>query len=121
MLLIEDDAGMRESLVDLLETSGHTVILANDGREALDRLVGDPALAVDVILLDMMMPALSGQELIPILKSYTRLARIPIIVSSAMDRAKANVPDGAVEAWLRKPYDAETLLSVLEGVSSRAA
>jgi len=61
VLIADDNAGLRESLNDLLSAEGYVVLEAEDGKAALDLLAGSP---VDVLLLDLAMPRIDGMELL---------------------------------------------------------
>src|SRR3954452_20931108 len=82
LLVVDDDPGIRESLADLLNEEGYTVITAVNGQDALTRLraIAEPPC---VILLDLMMPVMSGPEFYDELRLDPQLAGIPIVVISA--------------------------------------
>jgi CheY-like chemotaxis protein len=81
ILLVEDDAEIRESLKDALELEGYEIVTASNGRDALDRLptMRKPCL----ILLDLMMPVMNGWEFAEALQGDADLASIPIVVVTA--------------------------------------
>jgi CheY-like chemotaxis protein len=113
VLVVEDDAAVRESIAEILEDNGYIPVPAANGREALDRLRAledKPCL----ILLDIMMPVMDGREFRSHQQSDPELGDIPVIVLSA----HANVEDTAramdVTAALRKPIELDTLLAVLQ-------
>jgi CheY-like chemotaxis protein len=109
ILVVEDDAEIRELVADVLTEGGYSVVQAANGQEALDYLRErrpEPC----VILLDLMMPVLSGPELLEILVEDQRLAALPVIVVSAIaDRGTAP----GVKRFLRKPISATTLRKVV--------
>ena len=82
MLVVDDDAEIRDFLRRSLEGGGWTVLEAEHGEAALERLVERPA---DVILLDLMMPVMDGFELMARLLANEAWRRIPVIVVSAKD------------------------------------
>ncbi len=106
VLIIDDDDELRAGLHELIETRGFRVVATNSGAEALDWLAqgARPAL----ILLDWMMPIMSGQEVLERLTADEALRSIPVTVISAADR-------GAVPAehFLPKPIDLDRLLGLL--------
>ncbi|MEM5389953.1 response regulator [Paraburkholderia phymatum] len=110
VLLVDDDANLREALFALLTADGHDVTVANDGLEALGAAIRDPP---QVIVSDIHMPALEGTDLVRMLKAIPRLSRVPIILMSGVD-TEASVP---VERILKKPFDPTVLL---ESVSQAA-
>src|SRR5258707_15538086 len=93
ILVVEDDAMTRESIVDLLGEAGYSVTEATNGAEALEKLRQGPAPCV--ILLDLMMPVMSGQEFRREQLTDPALAAIPGIVVSAGDMWHREAPKGA--------------------------
>lgn len=82
VLIADDDRDSREILGRILSYLGLTVELAADGREALDAVKRQPP---DVLLLDLMMPRVSGFEVLSQLRNHPETARIPVIIISALD------------------------------------
>jgi CheY-like chemotaxis protein len=110
ILLVEDNADIRELVAELLETEGYVVHQAEDGKAALARLEqmdGEPCL----VLQDLMMPIMSGPELLQVLHESHRLASLPVVVMSA-----GGQPEDAAQArsFIRKPSDPKTLLSLVK-------
>jgi PAS domain S-box-containing protein len=112
VLVVEDDAVVRESLVDLLNEEGYQVSCAENGREALRHLHAEPA--PDVILLDLRMPVMDGWEFRSIQKSDPKLAHIPVIAISADGSPQAAAI--SAHAYLRKPVETEQLLAMIARV-----
>ncbi|MEM5386808.1 response regulator [Paraburkholderia phymatum] len=110
VLLVDDDANLREALVAVVTAAGHDVTVANDGLEALGAVLVD---IPQVIVSDIHMPALEGTDLVRMLKAIPRLSCVPIILMSGVD-TEASVP---VERILKKPFDPTVLL---ESVSQAA-
>lgn len=119
ILVVDDDAPTRFVLRLILETAGHEVVEAQHGADALDLI--SPKLLPDVVLTDLTMPILSGQELIDRLRSEPGTASIPIVVvSSDLDTARALHASGLVEAVVDKPFDAAKLAQCVQSVASTA-
>lgn len=108
VLIVEDDPAIREALQSVLESEGHTAHTAANGREALNllRRIERPQL----ILLDLMMPVMSGWELLGMLRADPELSSIPVVVVSAAP------PKGELAASrvLKKPIEVNTLLRIVE-------
>lgn len=104
VLVVDDDDSIREVLSEVLRDEGYGVVCASNGEQALSELRnhGHP----DLMLLDLMMPVMSGWELLEVLQSSTELSQIPVVVVSAM-----NAP-GAYE-HLAKPIDLDRLLATV--------
>jgi CheY-like chemotaxis protein len=109
VLVVDDEPDIRESLRDALEDEGYDVVTAANGREALKVLPGlSRPLA---LILDIIMPVMSGVELYAALQSDPQLATIPVVVSTS-DPSRA--PAGVL--LMRKPIDLERLLKVIKGL-----
>lgn len=84
VLIADDDRALCELLQEYLARDGYGVVVAYDGRRALEILKADP---IDLLVLDINMPELGGASLIQLLRQdaeWERFARIPIIVVSAL-------------------------------------
>jgi CheY-like chemotaxis protein len=111
VLVVEDDALIRESLIDALEEHGYQVTGAANGRDALDVLATPPR--PDVILLDLMMPVMDGRSFRDQQLRDPALAAIPVVVlSAASDVLRAGAEMGAA-GILRKPVTLRALLDEL--------
>ncbi len=109
LLLVEDDYDIRTMLELLLDMEGYRVVRSANGREALDELLR--GLHPDVILLDLMMPVMSGWQLLDIMERDPVLADIPVIVISGDGRSAAQLVADRVSCFLKKPLDLDELLT----------
>ncbi|EME97837.1 response regulator transcription factor [Streptomyces mobaraensis NBRC 13819 = DSM 40847] len=117
ILVVEDDADLALALRVLLERAGHTVIPADDGREALRLLFAErPAL----VILDIGLPELDGWE---VLERTRDLSDLPVLLLTARgaetDRVRG-LRSGA-DDYLPKPFGNEELLARVEALLRRAA
>ncbi len=105
ILVVDDDPDLRETMQDILEMEGWKVRLASNGKEALDvlRQFGRPCL----ILLDMMMPVMTGEEFLEHVQQDPVLHTYPVIICSATSRS--TLP--GARSIIRKPFLAEDLLA----------
>ncbi len=113
ILVIEDDQGIRELLVEVLVQEGYQAACAENGERALERLAaGEQA---DVLLLDLMMPVMDGLTFLARLRAHPhpRLAALPVIVATAGGPLLEARAIGAV-AVLSKPVDLALLLRTVE-------
>lgn len=104
---MEDDPVYRNSMARLLRHSGHEVIAAKDGDEALEVLSNDLLLPPWVIVTDLRMPGRSGSELIAELRTTTHLRNIPIVVITGL--APEDRPELAAELVMVKPVTHQQL------------
>jgi CheY-like chemotaxis protein len=115
VLIVEDDADLREMMAQLLVLEGFTVQAVANGREALDYLYR--ADRPDVILLDLMMPVMDGWEFRRRQLGDSTLSRVPVVVLSALDAAR--VPDLPGVAFLKKPLDFDRLIDLVRRFCGR--
>jgi class 3 adenylate cyclase len=104
ILAVDDMPENRELVSRLLHKSGHTVITAESGEEALELLATH---AVDVVLLDLMMPGIGGREVLTRMKTDAKLRATPVIMISGrqdMDQIVACIQAGA-DDYLLKPFN----------------
>lgn len=106
VLIVEDERDIREALAEALAYEGYDVTVAANGREAL-RTLGDGPLP-DVILLDLVMPEMSGWEFRQVQARDPALAGIPVVVVSASDPGAAR-PD----RHLPKPFAIDALFDAV--------
>jgi CheY-like chemotaxis protein len=118
ILLVEDDADIREALQGLLEMNGFQVLAASHGRQALEHLQGTPRPAL--ILLDMAMPVMDGHRVLTFRKETDGYQEVPVVIISAgmsamtpRDRA-LYAANYNVAAFLKKPADLDQLLEIVE-------
>ena len=107
VMIVEDDVDVREAEADVLEAEGYCVVQAGNGKIALDLLHGGAM--PNVIVLDLMMPVLSGPEMLELMQSEPELARVPVIVVSAFDHGAAH----GVKEFIHKPITAAKLREVV--------
>jgi len=116
LLVIDDDHDILLSLQDVLEVEGYRVVTAVSGREALEYL--RQGLRPDLILLDLMMPDVSGWAFRARQRVDPALASIPVVVVSGQGLSAHDVAELGVAGYLPKPVDLDTLLSTVERFSS---
>ena len=118
VLVVDDEAPIVDLLVDIIEERGHTVLRAGNGAEALT-IARD--LHPDLIISDIMMPALDGYALLEQLRDAPDLARTRVILmSAAMPKSSAAAPSGrhqrpsSADGFLPKPFDVVAVESLLD-------
>jgi signal transduction histidine kinase/CheY-like chemotaxis protein len=124
VLVAEDNAVNQTLARRLLEKRGHTVVIAENGRVALDALERD---AFDLILMDVQMPVLGGLEAAACIRERERVAgcgaRIPIIAltANAMAGDRERCIESGMDEYLTKPIQAKDLFATMERVMAGAA
>jgi signal transduction histidine kinase/CheY-like chemotaxis protein len=118
LLLVEDEAPVRESVRRLLEGNGYTVIEAQDAAEAL-RLFDQSSTEIDLVLTDLTMPGMGGYELVEHLRARNPALRVVFMSGYAERPPASNQAPLKDTGYVEKPFSVETLMQrlreVLEG------
>ncbi|RAP32532.1 two-component system response regulator [Candidatus Marinamargulisbacteria bacterium SCGC AG-439-L15] len=114
VLIVDDETALLDMLEILLTPKGYTVVTAQDGVEALDVV---KTCRPDAIILDVMMPRMSGYMVASLLKKSPEYEHIPIILLTATAQIAGNITLATPTPYcLKKPFKTESLLSVLDEV-----
>jgi serine/threonine protein kinase len=119
ILVVDDNAAVRESLSEILEGQGYAVAAAANGREALDLLRNGPR--PGLILLDLLMPVMDGWQFLQEYKQDPALASIPVVIISAADESQARAIALGAADYLQKPVKPDELSSKVQGFVSPAS
>ncbi len=119
ILIVDDVEANRQLLERQLRRQGHTTVSAGDGAAALEVLRADSA--IDLVLLDMMMPVLDGFGTLSAIKDDPALRHLPVIMISALDEAQQVLRciERGADDYLPKPYDATLLRARIRAGLSR--
>ncbi len=110
ILVVDDDDDTRNCVTSVLEGEGYEVLSARNGREALDLLV--KRAPPDLVLLDLMMPVMSGWDVLDAIAKVPGLASLPIVVFTAAGEPAAR-EQAIGKPVLRKPIDLDLLLDMV--------
>lgn len=115
ILVVEDEASLREPLVYLLQKEGYDVVEAEDGNDAL-RVFRDHG--ADLILLDLMLPGMNGNEVCREIRTFSN---VPIIMLTAKDAEIDKVVGLEIGAddYVTKPYSTRELLARMKAIMRR--
>lgn len=115
LLVVEDDAIIRETVATMLREEGYEVVTAFDGLDALEQL-GD-GLRPELILLDWQMPRVNGADFLRDRRKLEGIVAIPVVVVSASmtGRAIASMREGL--PVIRKPFDVAELLELVASLT----
>jgi CheY-like chemotaxis protein len=118
VLVVDDDAAIRRMIIAALKREGNYILMeAANGREALDAMRGQ---VPDVVVLDLMMPVLSGWDVLQERQSDPKLRAIPVILISAnRDPEIASAVDKGICAFLPKPFDIGALGALVKSCIAR--
>jgi CheY-like chemotaxis protein len=118
VLVVDDDAEIRQALLELLEDEEYGVILAANGKEALDLVAA--GLKPDVILLDVMMPVMDGWHFLSARLKHPELIEVPIIIISAGQEAEREARKVGVFEVAKKPLHVDDLIRRIEDCRRRS-
>jgi CheY-like chemotaxis protein len=118
VLVVDDEPLIAMALEAALEDAGYGVVTAANGRQGLERLAEAPR--PDLVLTDMMMPVMSGAEMLQAMAADPDLAGIPAIVLSSLPEQTIRARADGAAAILRKPYTAEEVLGAIARVLGEA-
>ena len=107
VLLVDDEPAIRRMLSIMVKSLGLETIPAEDAENALGLLEGN---VPDLIITDVRLPGLSGDELARRVKSVPRLASVPVVLISAYQEPRGHVAD----AFLAKPFDLKALSRLVD-------
>jgi CheY-like chemotaxis protein len=114
VLLVEDNRDALSGLYMLLSNAGFSVLMAENGDEALFLI--DRGVRPDVIVLDLMMPKVSGWDILKQLQQDPELREIPVIVVTALDREDAHVV--GADVVMQKPIQPGELISEVQRLTT---
>lgn len=119
LLVVDDNENNRYALVRRLEREGYRrIITAADGASALEEIESKP---IDLVLLDIMMPGMSGYDVLERLRESARLPELPVIVVSAVDEIDSIVRciELGAEDYVGKPFNSTLLRARIHAVLER--
>lgn len=118
VLVVDDEASIRQITRQTLEAFGYRVMLATDGSEAVS-ICAQKGHEIDVVLTDMMMPVMDGVATVMVLRRLNPNVRIVAASGITANGRVARAVDAGIRHFLPKPYTAETLLKVLRQILPR--
>ncbi len=129
ILIVEDDPDINTLLRKMLEKAGYAVVQAYSGTEAkllieqntaFEKPGSSPAVTFDLILLDLMLPGMTGEELLTYVRTEQKLATPIIIISAKVSVAdKVGTLGQGADDYLTKPFEPEEVLARIQAVLRR--
>ncbi len=114
VLVVDDEFGIVKLLEEVLTDEGHRVVIATNGRQALERAAREkPALVVT----DFMMPVMDGAALVKAMRADPHLADVPVLIMSSMPEATVAERSPGYAAFIRKPFNIFALVDIIAGLT----
>jgi circadian clock protein KaiC len=113
ILIVDDEFGLADLMAEILGERGYETAIAINGELGLQAL-GERR--PDLVLLDVMMPVLSGPEMLRSMRNDRSFAQIPVVFMTALPRTVPQDLTGQYEALLQKPFTPDSLFEVIDGV-----
>lgn len=112
IMSVDDSATMRKIVGVTLTTAGHTVIEAENGQDALDKV---PGKKIDLFIVDINMPVMNGIDFVSNLRRLPGFDKTPVIILTT--ESEQNMIDkgkqAGANAWIIKPFESEELLNLI--------
>jgi len=114
-LIVDDDEGIRDALGEILRDEGFPVATAANGEEAMTWLRQERPRSC-IVLLDLMMPVMDGDEFLRRKRLDPELEALPVIIITASGRPVDPTP--GIRAYIQKPIEMPVLMAALEACAS---
>ena len=120
ILVVDDDDYILQAVYVSLESYGYSVLLANSGAAAI-RIFEERSDQIDLVLLDMLMPGMSGEETYRALRAIRPDVKVLLSTGFAPDEAAQRFTDEGLAGFLRKPYDPDQLAGEVQRIIERGS
>jgi len=118
ILVVDDDDYILQAVYVALESFGYSVLLANSGAAAIE-IFEERSEQIDLVLLDMLMPGMSGEETFRALRAIRPDVKVLLSTGFAPDEAAQRFTDEGLAGFLRKPYDPNQLAGEVQQILDR--
>ncbi|MCB2172216.1 response regulator [archaeon] len=118
VLVVDDEEDVLDLVKTVLTGNGYQVTTAKTGEQALIQAVENRP---DLILLDLVMPGISGLEVCRLLKSKKDFKKVPIIMMSVLDRPidHQHIEEARADSFIHKPFDIDQLLITVDSIQNK--
>jgi two-component system, cell cycle sensor histidine kinase and response regulator CckA len=111
--VVEDETAVRQSMVEFLSQSGYNVLAAGSGEEALER---SKAAAIDLVITDVALPRMDGQQLAGVLTAFHPLMKVLFVSGFSQSAVLQRDAPGLNRSFLQKPFSLAALAEKVDGV-----
>jgi len=113
ILVIEDNALLADLITEVLQEEGYHVAVASDGQDGLQKL---PQVKPDLVITDLMMPRVSGEEFCNTIQASPHFSSIPVLLMTAREEHVLRIKC-KYDAFLAKPFDLYHLLGLVDSLT----
>lgn len=117
ILVVEDHDDSRRMLEDVLTLAGFRVVAAHNGAEALRALGQEPP---DLVVLDLVLPWISGIEVLSTIRETPHLAAVPVLIVTATGTSEHELRNFGPIALMRKPLNVEAIVPIVHRLLSQS-
>lgn len=110
ILIVDDEPDFTEAVKIVLNASGHCVFVATNGQDAIDCLRN---IRPDIVILDLMMPIMSGPATLELMRKSPTTTDIPVLLISNLPEKKAREFTTRYDAFLRKPFAINDMMKAM--------
>ena len=111
LMIVDDDPQLMRVLAMFFDLEGYHVIQARNGREALDML---QEYSPDLILLDLMMPEVGGEEVVRQIRANRKLSHVPVVIFTAAETRADELMAAGASSFIAKPFSLDGLRDTVE-------
>ncbi len=103
ILLIDDEEVMRATAASILETLGYEVVLAEDGRQGVERFQENPG-SFDLVIVDMIMPEMNGRECFAAIRKIKPDVKVVLASGFSREDQLTSMKEAGLKGFIRKPF-----------------
>ncbi|TPG56532.1 response regulator [Sphingomonas glacialis] len=115
VLVVDDEFGIAGLLEDVLQDEGYTVVVASNGRQALDHAMAEKP---DLVVTDFMMPVMDGAALVKAMAADPKLADVPVVLMSSMPEESVAERCSGYTTFVRKPFKIFAMIDLVSSLLS---
>jgi len=116
VLIVDDSTSLREFISIILKNAGYDVVMAENGKDALNRLNGFNDARVDIVITDLNMPVMNGIEFVKQMRGTSMYSSIPVVLMTTElhESKKQEAKQAGVSEWINKPFTPRQLRDTIK-------
>jgi len=116
VLIVDDSTSLREFISIILKNAGYDVVMAENGKDALNRLNGFNDARVDIVITDLNMPVMNGIEFVKQIRGTSMYRYIPVVLMTTElhESKKQEAKQAGVSEWINKPFTPRQLRDTIK-------